>query len=217
MALPGQPFTNISAFRNTIRDISRAYLFMIRIPFIGDDTQMTSFARSASLPSYSLGTVEVKFQAQTLRLAGPAEFEGTWSTSFLCDEAHSIRHKFLSWMSVAYDPSTMSHGAPSQYKDDRCQIHQLDRAGNSISVYNFIGLFPSNVGQIEVSHENVEPEQFEVTFTYDYWILNAQNASGGLFLSIAENGISTGLAGGPIGVTGPSINASVGNFGVQFG
>ena len=73
MALPGQPFTNIASFRRTIRDISRAYLFMIRVPFIGDDVQLTSFCRSTSLPSYTLGEVEVKFQAQTLRLAGPAE------------------------------------------------------------------------------------------------------------------------------------------------
>lgn len=217
MALPGQPFTNIASFRNTIRDISRAYLFMIRVPFVGDDVQLTSFCRTTSLPSYKLADgVEVKFQAQTLRLAGPAEFEGTWETTFLCDEAHSIRHKFLAWMSIAYDPSTMSHGAPSQYKDDRVQVHQLDRGGNSISVYNFIGAFPSEVGAIELSQEDTEPETFPVTFTYDYWVLNAQNAVGGLFLTIESNGVSAGIAGGPIGVDTPSINATIGNFGVTF-
>ena len=214
MALPGQPFTNIASFRNTIRDISRAYLFMIRVPFVGDDVQLTSFCRTASLPAYTLGDVDVKFQAQTLRLAGPAEFEGTWETTFLCDEAHSIRHKFLAWAAVAYDPSTMSHGAPSQYKDDRVQVHQLDRGGNSISVYNFIGMYPKEIGSIELSQEDIEPETFSVTFRYDYWVLNAQNAVGGLFLDIASNGVST--AGGPIGVDTPSINATVGNFGVTF-
>jgi hypothetical protein len=216
MALPGQPFTNLASFRNVIRDISRAYLFMIRIPFIGDDVQLTSFCRSTSLPSYALGEVEVKFQAQTLRLAGPAVFEGSWEATFLCDEAHSIRHKFLAWMSVAYDPSTMSHGAPSQYKDDRVQVHQLDRGGNSISVYNFIGAFPSEVAAIELSQDNIEAEEFNVTFKYDYWVLNAQNAVGGLFLTIGSNGVSAGIAGGPIGVDTPSINASIGNFGVTF-
>jgi hypothetical protein len=217
MALPGVPFTNIAQFRQTIRDISRAYLFMVRMPFVGSDLQLTSFARSATLPSYKLSPVEVKFQSQTLRLAGPADFDGQWTVRFLCDEAHSIRHKFLAWQSVAYDPSIMVHGAPSQYKDDRCQVHQLDRRGNSIAVYNFVGLFPSEVGQIDIAHDNIEPEQFDVTFTYDYWTLNAQNAVGGVFLGINQNGVSVGLPGlnTSVGGNSASINTTIGTFGLN--
>ena len=219
MALPNIPFTNIAQFRQTIRDISRAYLFMIRMPYVGSDSQLTSFARSTTLPSYTLADVDVKFQSQTLRIAGPAEFDGQWSVKFLCDEAHSIRHKFLAWQSVAYDPSILVHGAMSQYKDDRCQVHQLDRRGNSIAVYNFVGLYPKEVGQIDVAHDNIEPEQFDVNFRYDYWTLNAQNSVGGIFLGINQNGVSVGLPGAStsIGGNAASINTTLGSFGLNVG
>lgn len=219
MALPGQPLTNIFQFRQTIRDISRAYLFMIRMPFVGTDDRLTSFARSTTLPAYKLHPVEVKFQSQTLRLAGPADFDGNWTVKFLCDEAHTIRHKFLAWMSVAYDPSIQVHGAPSQYLDDRVQVHQLDRRGNSIATYNFVGLFPSEVGQIDVAHDNLEPEAFDVNFTYSYWTLNAQNSVGGTFLGINQNGVSVGLPGVQTSVGGnaASINTTIGNFGLNVG
>lgn len=218
----GLSVPNIGAFRNVIRDISRSYLFMVRIPFVGSDTQMTCFARSASLPSYNLQDVEVKFQAQTLRLAGPANFEGKWQLQFLCDEAHAIRHKFLGWMSVAYDPTILAHGSPSQYKDDRCEIHQLDRTGASIAVYRFVGLFPSEVGNIELNHDSVTPEQFQVTLTYDYWVLNAQNPLGSAFLGLSPAGLSVGIGGGNAATVGAggfagggAINGIVGNLGVR--
>lgn len=222
MPIPGGPLTNIANYRNVIRDISRPYLFMIRIPFLGDDYTVTAFARSSQLPAYQLETVNVPFQSQNLRLAGPANFEGTWTVNFLADEAHSIRKRFLQWMQTAYNPATLTHGHPFEYKVDNVQIHQLGRTGNTVAYYNLVGAYVSQVGTIDVSHDSsTEPEKFDVTFTYDYWVMDTNNVFGAQMIgggSGVNVGINIGIGGGGVG---GSANVNVGggglNLGVGFG
>ena len=207
MPIPGGPPTNIATYRQVIRDISRPYLFMIRIPFLGTDYQTTAFARSSTLPSVKNSPVQVPFQSQNLNFGGPAEFDHTWTVNFLADEAHAVRKRFLEWQNLVYNPATLTHGHAFEYKADNVQIHQLGRTGQTVSLFNFVGLYVSNVGEITVDHaSSTDPETFDVEFTYDYWVSDTNNFAGTEWVGGAANG------------NGVSINANVGgiNLGVSL-
>lgn len=212
---------NIKNFSQVVSDISRPYLFMVRIPFLDSDEVVTCFAQSTTLPSYKIAKVEVAFQTQKLQFASTAEFEHTWQVNFLADSSHSLRNKLIGWMSRAYDPSILRNGAPSEYKVDNVQIHQLDRTSNSVVAYQFVGLFPEEVGSIELSHAEAEPEKFDVTFSYDYWTMGGGGSGinlniGSFFIGID---LSTGLGGGGLGGSlsiGGAINGIAGVLGIKF-
>lgn len=217
MALNG--INNVKQFGQIIRDISRPYLFLISIPYLDRDEKVTAFARSTTLPAYTISVVEVPFQTQKWRIAGTAQFDGKWSVNFLCDEGHALRHKLISWMSKAYDPSIMRNGAPSEYKADNIRVIQLDRGSQAVVQYQFVGMFPTNVANIAVAHaQSDEPESFDCEFTYDYWTMagGLTSASAGTFFMGIS--VSTGIAGGGISTTvGAALGTAAGTFGLQLG
>lgn len=164
-------------------DISRPYLFRIDIPVISQIAQdfqsrglLTAWARTAQLPKYTLGTKEIKFQSQTIRLAGPPTYDN-WSVQFLLDEQHTLRHAFLAWMQLTYDAHKMKHAAPKDYKRNDCKVIQLSKSGQPISTYNFVGLYPTNVGETSLDHASTEPGNFTVEFAYDYFVIGIGGTS----------------------------------------
>ena len=158
-------------------DISRGYLFRVYIPtvdgsgFGSGPGLLTAWARSAKLPAYKLSTKEIDFQGQKIRIAGPAEFDGNWDVEFLLDESHSLRHAFLGWMQATYDANKMHHTAPADYKRNNVRIEQVSKNGQTVSTYNFVGVFPSNVSEIALEQGSTEPEKFTVSLSYDYFVI----------------------------------------------
>jgi len=211
MALNG--IQNVKQFGQIIRDISRPYLFLISIPYLDRDEKVTAFARTASLPAYKIGVVEIPFQTQKWRIASTANFDGSWAVEFLCDEGHAIRNKIMAWMQRAYDPSILRNGAPVEYKADNIRVIQLDRSSQAVVQYQFVGMFPSEVGDIKLAHEGDAPEQFSCTFTYDYWTI-----AGGSSSANADNffiGISLDTGNGTFSMdVGGTIGAIAGTFGL---
>ena len=210
---------NIKNFSQVVSDISRPYLFLVRIPFIDSDEVVTCFARSTSLPGYKISKVEVAFQTQKLQFASVAQFDHSWTVNFLADSGHALRNKFIGWMSRAYDPSILRNGAPGDYKVDNAQIHQLDRTSNTVVAYQFVGFFPEDVGSIEVSHTVEDPEAFDVIFSYDYWTMGGGTglnlSIGSFFIGIDLSTGSGGSIGGSLTIGG-AINGIAGVLGVQF-
>lgn len=185
---------NLYSFRQQIRDVSRPYLFMIEMPFIdSNNAKVTAFARTTSLPKYSVSTIEIPFQSQKLRLAGPANFDGTWQIEFLCDEAHTIRNRFMQWLQREWNPQTLTAGAPLNYKYDQAKVYQLSRAGGIVVTYNFVGLFPTSVGEIALNHEETGYSRFPVEFAYDYFTVDSNNSSSAAADAIAFNYSDTGV------------------------
>lgn len=210
---------NIKNFSQVVSDISRPYLFVVRIPFLDSDETVTCFARSTKLPNYKIAKVEVAFQTQKLQFASTAEFEHSWNVNFLADSGHALRNKLIGWMARAYDPSILRNGAPNEYKVDNVQVHQLDRTSNTVVAYQFVGLFPEEVGEIEVAHTSVDPETFDVTFSYDYWTMGGGSGInlhiGSFFVGIDLSTGSGGGIGGSLSIGG-AINGIAGVLGVRF-
>ena len=70
--------------------------------------------------------------------------------------------------------------SPALYKST-AQVTQFSKTGVPLRVYNFVGIFPTEVAAIEMDWAADAVSEFTVTFTYDYW-----EVSGGI----------TGQAGG---------------------
>lgn len=165
---------NLYNFRTIIGDHSRPHLFMVSIPAIGSDNiEMTAFARTTKLPSYTIGTADIAFQGMNYKVGTSAEMGGEWECEFLVDDAHEIRLRFLQWMGAVYDPARQIAGSPLFYKSDNVAVSQLNRVGTPVFVCNFVGLFPKMVGDIALDHGSQDPEKFSVTFSYDFFAVRA--------------------------------------------
>jgi hypothetical protein len=166
----GEPF-NLFNFRQTIGDPARPYLFLVHIPEVSNDTVMTTMARSTELPGYQLGEVPIAFQGVNIKIGAPPTFPD-WTVTFLCDEAHEMRRIFMRWQHICYDIGTQLLGHSNEYKSDQISVAQLTRNGARATVYGLVGAWPKNVGNISVGHDQTgNVETFEVTFSYDYYVL----------------------------------------------
>lgn len=212
---------NLYSFRQTVRDVSRPYLFMVEMPFIdGNNAKVTAFARSTTLPKYSVGTIEIPFQSQKLRFAGPATIDGTWQIEFLCDELHSLRNRFMQWLQIEYNPQALLAGAPVSYKYDNCKVYQLARNGEVVVSYQFVGLFPTNVGEVALNHEETGYSRFPVEFAYDYFTVSSNDpfnaAQDVVAFNYSDIGIANGTDPGAI-IEGEDINGNIGIVGSNGG
>lgn len=165
---------NLYNFRTIIGDHSRPHLFEVSIPAIGSDNiEMTAFARTTKLPAYEIQTADIPFQGLNYKVATSANMGGNWECEFLVDDAHEIRLRFLQWMGSIYDAERQVAGSPLFYKADNVTVSQLNRVGQHTFMYKFVGLFPTNVGEITLDHGQQDPEKFTVTFAYDYFAVRA--------------------------------------------
>lgn len=206
----GEPeIVTLKDFRYIINDVSRPYLFELQMPMIDTDSvKMTAFARSTTLPSYELEVSDIEFKAQRIKVVSGVAGSQIWSVEFLCDPAFSLRSKFIAWMSLAYEPSRMLIGDPQSYKNDATRITQLSREGTPVQGYNFIGLFPSKVSDMNVAHDSTDYHKFTVDFAYDFFTVE----------SIGVNSITRDFDIGITGVNqraggGGDINSQIGSFG----
>lgn len=173
--------TNLREFRQIVGDGARSYLFEIAIPVLSsnitEDTKtITCLARTANLPRYSIEDVPFEFQKSTFHMGGRAKFD-TWQVTFMADSYHKLRNRLLAWQSVIFDPTRQVGYSPSSYKRDDVSIKQLDRMGSVVTAYTFMGLFPSEVGEIQLNHSNTAIEEFNVIFTYDYYVMGSKEAA----------------------------------------
>jgi hypothetical protein len=170
MPIADQPF-NLHSFRQVIGDPARPYLFIVHIPEIGTDVTMTSLAKSASLPGFQLGKVNVAFQGMNIKIGAPPSDIPDWKVEFICDEAHELRNIFMRWQSLVYDPGTMLLSHSNSYKSDQIGVAQMARNGQKVAIFNLIGAFPANVSEITVAQDQGQAiETFSVDFSMDYYV-----------------------------------------------
>lgn len=165
---------------------ARSSLFQVQItnPINGvADSQVAFMVKAAQIPASTLGTVEVPYFGRQIKLAGNRTY-AEWAPTIINDEDFGIRNALEQWShsinSAQGNLNTAGGTAPSLYKAN-AQVTQFGKDGSILRVYNFVGLYPSEVGAIDLAWDNEGIQEYGVTFQYDYW-----EVSGG----------STGNAGG---------------------
>jgi len=149
-------------------NLFRAYLTFPG--YVGGDTALTSFlCKGAQLPASLINVIEVPFRGRQLKVAGDRTFE-TWTVTIINDTDFSVRNSMEKWMSgINAHVENTGFSNPVDYQSN-LKVEQLDKTGGVIKTYDFIGAFPTRVGEINLSYdENDRIEEFTVEFQYQYW------------------------------------------------
>ncbi len=154
---------------------AKSTLFQVQItnPVNGiADIKVPFMIKAAQLPGSTLGQVEVPYFGRKIKIAGDRTFE-PWTVTVINDEDFLIRNAMESWMSAINshqgNVTALGSASPLQYKT-QAQITQFSKTGVPLRIYNFNGLFPTEVSAIDMSWEDTDRiEEFSVTFQYDWW------------------------------------------------
>jgi hypothetical protein len=162
---------NLIDFRKNVHSIARKQYFAVEIPTLtADTTFLTAIAMSTSLPARTQEALDVFYRGMPMKIDGKATFE-PWNVTFLMDEIQTIRNALLVWQDSAYQVSALTNAPHNSYKVDNVNVYQLDLQRETAVKVNFAGMWPTTVGEIELSQEG-GIEQCQATFTYDYWGLD---------------------------------------------
>ena len=138
--------------------------------------------KAASLPASSLGIIEVPYRGRKVKIPGDRTF-AEWSITILCRSDMRLRNEFETWSdkinahitNTSGDHQPMANGAQSGSQPEgdvftQWGISQLDRSGAHVKDYTFYGVWPSEIGAVELDYETTDSvAEFPVTLQYTYW------------------------------------------------
>lgn len=136
------------------------------------DIKAPFMCKGSEIPGSTLSQIEVPYFGRTIKVAGTRQYDN-WSVTVINDEDFLVRRALEQWSKEinSYKGNIREFGssAPSEYKS-RAQVTQYSQTGQILRVYQVEGIFPLNVGGIELDWENGNQiEQFRVDFAMDFW------------------------------------------------
>lgn len=142
----------------------------IGVPNIGARIAVTM--KAASLPASTLSSIPVRYFGREVKFAGTRTFQ-PWQVSILVDEDYATRQALEIWSNLINrheanlrDPALLNNAA---YRTT-ATVTQYSKVGHPLRTYEFINIFPTEVGPIELNWDNGDAiEEFGVVFDYDYW------------------------------------------------
>jgi hypothetical protein len=125
--------------------------------------------KSASLPASQVENVQQFYRGRQVNFAGERTFQ-PWSITVVTDVDFLIRNAFEEWQAgLANYSTTEGITNAGDYQVDML-VHQLDRNGDILKTYRFYDVYPTNIGEIQVSYDNNNQiEEFPVELTYNYF------------------------------------------------
>jgi hypothetical protein len=135
------------------------------------------YCRSSSVPASVVGQIEVPYFGRMMKIPGDRIFEN-WSVQVYNDERLQIRNAFETWSSTlnSMRNNQAAKARPLDLKGS-ATIIQYSKEGTSgtgkipINRYILDGLFPVNVGEMELSWEaQGQIQLFSVSFAYDDFV-----------------------------------------------
>ena len=177
---------SITKFRAAIGTGSRPNLFKVMVtPPRTTGYDLANFeylCRSGSLPSSTLGTIEIPMNAgRRLKMGGDRTFS-EWTSTILNDEGYKIRSTIEKWQNdivkVNFDLGVIGNRSAAIGGQDgnglygSVMIYQLKEDGSSVpnGSYRLINCWPTDISAIDLSYDTTDAvEDFTVTWTYDYF------------------------------------------------
>jgi hypothetical protein len=172
-------FFNINAFRDNLNSGSKANLFQCEIKALPSGVsdpenligggRFSFLCRSAAVPAYSLGIIEVPFRGRRIKIPGDRTY-AEWTVTVLNDEKQGMRKVFDNWLAFINNPDG-EEAIRNNNDEYRCTvvINHLRSDGTKSRVYNLIDAFPTDVSPIDLSYDTTDAiQEFTVTFQYHY-------------------------------------------------
>ena len=146
--------------------------------------------KAAQLPGMNIANIDVPFRGRIFKVAGDRTIDN-WTITVINDEDFLYRNAFEEWtQQIANLDDNMGSTNPSSYMVN-AKVFQLGRgselnsttnAGDSnvvLKEYEFIDIFPINVGQIDVSYENTDTiEEYTVEFAVQSYNVKGAGVAG---------------------------------------
>jgi len=191
---------NISNFAGQfLKGGVRPHLFEVNgsFPGFGNDEKVPFLVKAAQLPASTIGIIEVPWRGRKVKVPGDRTFS-EWTITVLADGEYQLRDKFEEWSSRmnSHETNVSENHTPiggEIYQD--WQVYSLDRNGDRIKGYNFIGCWPSEIAAVDLNHETTDSlAEFTITMQYSYWTSNtAFGVGGGNVIAKAISGILSNL------------------------
>ena len=176
---------SVSAFREKLGVGSRPNLFKVTVtPPRSTGYDVASFeylCRSGSLPSASIGTIDIPMNGgRRLKMGGDRTFT-EWTSTVLNDENFKLRSVMEKWQNDIVKTNfeiSGTLGNRSAVADltgglyGTVMIYQLKEDGSSAPAgsYRLVNCWPSDISAIDLSYDTTDAvEDFTVTWTYDYF------------------------------------------------
>lgn len=167
---------------------ARPNLFEVSIPTFPpnvsgwDDETFNFLCKTAALPASNIASIDVPFRGRILKVAGDRTFD-VWTVTVINDEDFKLRTAFEQWMNqISKLDNATGTTDPNSYMVD-AYVHQLGRGETKFSksntssntstplrTYKFFDIFPTNVGQIDLSYDTSDTiEEYTVDFQVQWW------------------------------------------------
>lgn len=174
----------ISDFKGNFQGGARNNLFKVVMgkppKGIFDKDALEFLVKTTSLPASTVETLAVPFRGRDLKIAGKRNFEA-WSVTVINDQDFKLRSIFESWSAaMSYHDINSSDFSGKEFQGYfvEAQVYQLVHSKNEHKVgygYNFVDMWPSNIGAVELSSEGEAITEFSVEFQYQYWTSGAMD------------------------------------------
>lgn len=174
----------LSDFRQIADTFSTAKYFSITIPqfkglsasnspVTGLAPVLSAYARSFGLPGAVVNAKPVTIQhgLPPINISDTVVFS-PWTITFVDDDKLSIRKFFETWLGVIRSWDGHYYNPPASYKAHGSEASILDDNRMPIHVYEFFGMFPTDISPIVVGQDNNNLIEFSVTFYYDFYKLS---------------------------------------------
>jgi hypothetical protein len=175
-----QDFFSINKFRSNLNSGSRANLFKCKInalntaisdpsSLLASDGNFPFLCRSAAIPAYSLGIIEVPFRGRRIKIPGDRTY-AEWTVTVLNDEKQGMRKVFDNWLAYINNPNA-EEAIRTQTGEYRCTIviDHLKGDGKISRTYKLIDAFPTDISPIDLSYDTTDAiQEFTVTFQYHF-------------------------------------------------
>jgi hypothetical protein len=133
-------------------------------------------AKAAQLPASNIANIDVPFRGRIFKIAGDRTID-PWTVTIINDEGFKLRNAFEEWTDlIAKLDNNLGATDPSAYMVN-AKVYQLGRGSSPSSKsntgdanavlkeYEFIDIFPTAVGAIDLSYDNTDAiEEFTVDF-----------------------------------------------------
>lgn len=162
----------VEDFKTGFHAAAKPTLFKVYINFPGSTNEAKDvfFCMGASVPSKTIGLLELSYMGRKIKYPGDTLFED-WTVSIINDVNFTIRNKLEKWAELINGAKdNISYVDPNVWKST-AKVEHLNGEKQVIKTYNFIGIFPQSTGDpIDLRWDsNDTPEEYSVTFAYDYF------------------------------------------------
>lgn len=134
--------------------------------------------QAAAIPGSAVSEIVVPFMGRSIKVAGDRTDFPTWDVQVMNDEDFLVRNGLEEWHN-RINGLESNLRTLSNYKSE-AQVIQYSKDGSVLRTYNFHGIWPGSIGQIELGWQNNNSiEMFGVAFNYDWWTVSGKTGDAG--------------------------------------